>query len=135
MNDKINMTFKNSNIMKWKRKFKNVTQWNFDFYDFELNVYLYKMHMGVKKKNNSVHVLKMIAKKCFWYYLCSFDTWVNCCIIVRVFFLEGDVTKEIFLLVVKEMLDNRVMCQCDQGKLFAIGLKKEKEPFISIAYW
>lgn len=50
MNDKINMTFKNSNIMKWKRKFKNVIQWNFDFYDFELNVYLYKMHMGVKKK-------------------------------------------------------------------------------------
>lgn len=31
------------------------------FMSLSLNVYLYNMHMGVKK-NNSVHVMKMIAK-------------------------------------------------------------------------
>lgn len=121
--------------MKWKRKFKNVIQWNFDFYDFELNVYLYKMHMGVKKNQfcacseNDCKKMFLILSMQFWH---MWKLLHNC---QGFFFLEGDVTKEIFLLVVKEMLDNRVMCQCDQGKLFAIGLKKEKETFISIAYW
>lgn len=94
------------------------------FMTLSLNVYLYNMHIKKKKQfcactENDCKKMFLILSMQFWHMRKLLH---NC----QGFFLEGDVTKEIFRLVVKEMLDNRVMRQCDQGKLFAIGLKKKR---------